>query len=631
MTKPQSHTISVELFDKIDDQLASNRQVRFKLGNNGQLHIDRQLPFLCVYRQPKNDYDAGTDLLILGQAAYLRTSAAPDLQANVSALVQNIIKTQSTLFGGFLLIEIWAEEMESNAESQPVTPAFHVCAPRQRVPNKILDVFENALLDFCLRKQRSDVTISYQDNCLAPGITPLLSKETATQLNCVTLGLGVKPVYRDQTSGEILPFAMNVIRRMVNHALKKVFYSFSHKCTNYRPGHYHELGQRTLTKVVWDSDKKLAEISEKFDLLLYVTPVNVSEAWNAYQQSSYKQIPEFHYRPRSADPTLLKRELYQIPLEKIEDPTLATFFTAKRNELDRQISLLNDRNTPRFLHGSIQLFGEIDAQLLDSAKMLITQPDTPYLYQEDELIDAEQFAGIARSEIEYYRSKDPSLTARVEICNDITGLMVSHGNFLIGSDAHVSKSRCNATLSHEIGTHVLTYHNGKQQPLKQLYAGMAGYEELQEGLAILAEYLTGGLDLSRLQLLAARVIAVHSVISGADFIETFRLLHHDFGFRPYTAFTIAMRVYRGGGYTKDMIYLRGFINLLNYLQAEDEFDLLFCGKIAIEQLPLLEELRWRKVIQPAAIMPRYLSESSAQCRLNKLKAESTLKYVMENL
>jgi len=43
------------------------------------------------------------------------------------------------------------------------------------------------------------------------------------------------------------------------------------------------------------------------------------------------------------------------------------------------------------------------------------------------------------------------------------------------------------------------------------------FEALQEGLAVVAEYLVGGLNRSRMRLLAGRVRAVASLVAGADF------------------------------------------------------------------------------------------------------------------
>ena len=71
-------------------------------------------------------------------------------------------------------------------------------------------------------------------------------------------------------------------------------------------------------------------------------------------------------------------------------------------------------------------------------------------------------------------------------------------------------------------------------------AGLAGYEETQEGLAVLAEYLVGGLSPARLRQLAGRVVAVHLMVTGASFADVHRRLV-DAGFSRSGAFTIAMR------------------------------------------------------------------------------------------
>ena len=55
-----------------------------------------------------------------------------------------------------------------------------------------------------------------------------------------------------------------------------------------------------------------------------------------------------------------------------------------------------------------------------------------------------------------------------------------------------------ALLQHEVGTHLVTHVNGSAQPIKVLGTGFAGYDETQEGLAVLAEIACGGLTAFRL-------------------------------------------------------------------------------------------------------------------------------------
>lgn len=625
--QPNITAINEEWLADIAEQMRADEPLRYDLAGV-EIHIDRQLPFVCLYRQPTNDSDHGTASLVMGQAAYMKAAAEPAQWQQMEKLLHTIIRTQSEVFGGFLLLELWAGQAVEE-EVQPAAPGFFIHAPSQHAPGKLLEAFENALQQIELRGRPSQVEIAFDDASAPPGLAPVIDAAFAARHHCLTLGLEIAPVYRGEDG--MHPFALRVLQRGITHALKELFYHFSHDHTQFRPRHYHQLGSRALTDAVWESDKQLAAISEQFDLLLHVTPVNAAQAWQQFQDGGYRQTPEFHYRPRSVDPALLKRELYQVPLDNIDDPTLADLFDAKRDELDRQLTLLNDRETPMFLHGSQQLFGHIDDDLLATAQRLADLPTEPEVGHDTELLDANALAREAEKELDYYRQFDASLGATVEVRDDISGILVSHGNFLIGSDAHVSRQRLQASLDHEIGTHALTYHNGKKQPFQQLYAGMAGYEELQEGLAVLAEYLSGGLDLARLQLLAGRVLAVHSIVSGDSFTDTFARLHEEYDFHPFTAFNISTRVYRGGGYTKDMIYLRGLMAVIDHIGRNEDLQLLYCGKFALEHLPLLQELHWREVIRPLALVPRYLETEEARSRLAGLKAQPTIDHIIERL
>ena len=68
-----------------------------------------------------------------------------------------------------------------------------------------------------------------------------------------------------------------------------------------------------------------------------------------------------------------------------------------------------------------------------------------------------------------------------------------------------------------------------------------------------------------------------------------------------------MRVYRGGGLTKDAVYLRGLIQLHEYLRTGGELESLLVGKISAENIPIIQELLWREVLHAppaAAPLPR---------------------------
>jgi uncharacterized protein (TIGR02421 family) len=206
----------------------------------------------------------------------------------------------------------------------------------------------------------------------------------------------------------------------------------------------------------------------------------------------------------------------------------------------------------------------------------------------------------------------------VEVRDDVPDLMVSYGRLLVGSGSSFMSSRVEALVQHEVGTHVVTYENGRSQPLKMLSVGLPGYEETQEGLALLAEHAVGGLSVHRIRLIAARVVAVRRRLDGASFVEIFHALHDDHHFAPRIAWSITVRVARGGGLTKDAIYLRGLMRVLEFLAESGTFDPLFVGKMALDHVPLVNDLIEKEVLCPARIVPRWVEMPENEARLARL-------------
>jgi uncharacterized protein (TIGR02421 family) len=606
------------LAESVCRQLTRNMKVQLKLPGGGRIHIERKLPFLVVYRQPANMKDAGTGQLLSGQASYLLVPIEQAGDEPLVELVRGIVRTQASAFGGFCLLEICAERDSPANQDTAQKPAFEIFAATS-TPIKLLEQLEHALLTVTVAGEKATVALTHEEAWAPPGMAPLLASDTLRELNCVFIGLQVRPIYRHPQTGQLFTSELRVLWHALSHILRQVFYIYAHAYTRHRPAHYHELGQRAITTAVKRVDRFLAEIDEELDLLLYVTPVNTESAWEAFKRNHFEREPLFRYRPIPMDPALVKRRLYLAPLEHIEDPALAHIFQVKRDELDRQLTLITDRQTDRFMLGSLQLYGRIEPPLLEAATCILEQFRVDDSKSASEVIGARAFAERAEAEISLYRQAYPALAANVEVRDDVHGVMVSHGDLLISERLTLPEPQVEATLAHEVGTHIVTYYNGSAQPLKQLKTGMANYEPLQEGLAVLSEYLIGKLSRARLRLLAGRVLAVHRLTAGASFVETFRELQANQGFSPYTAFSITMRVYRGGGFTKDAVYLRGLLALLDYLKADNDLELLYLGKIALDHAGLIEELRWRQVLKPSRLRPRHLDHPQAKERLQRLR------------
>jgi uncharacterized protein (TIGR02421 family) len=292
-------------------------------------------------------------------------------------------------------------------------------------------------------------------------------------------------------------------------------------------------------------------------------------------------------------------------------------FWEKQAELDHQLAALRDLGSKQFLYGSFQLYGTPDKNLKElAARILDKTSGASRACNRHAAAHADELAARARDEIDHYHQQMSEFNATVEISNSIaSGVMVARDRLYVSQSVCLRAERIAPILHHEVGTHLLTYFNGRVQPLRQLYAGLPGYEELQEGLAVLAEYLVGGLTPARLRTLAGRVVAVGCRIEGSSFSETFRLLHDVHGFAAHRAFVTALRAFRGGGLTKDIIYLRGLSGLLEYLKEGKDVDTLYVGKIGLRHLDSIDELRRRGLVRAAAVLPRFWSEPAVRERL----------------
>ena len=372
-------------------------------------------------------------------------------------------------------------------------------------------------------------------------------------------------------------------------------------------------------------DHELAQLSQSFRFLLDITPVDADEKKDDFLAGK-DRAPVFTYRNLETDPEVVRTMLADIDLAAVEDATLAHLLRSKHREMELQLDMLEARETDDFLQLSIELYGGVSPALRAQAEEVLavvtsTEPAA-------DALDAEEFLALAQAEITHYRDIDPEVELHAEIRPDINGVMVSGDTLLIGPRSRVQRVRATALLHHEVGTHLVTQVNGNHQPVRVLGVGLAGYDETQEGLAVLGEIACGGLTAFRLRQLAGRVLTVHRLIAGADFAEAHEALVED-GFPPGSAFTTVMRIYRSGGMTKDAIYLRGLVELLAHLGEGGVLDLLWLGKFSLRDLPLIGEMRERGVLLPPRLLPRYLDDPAAADKLEAAAGQVNLSALLE--
>lgn len=639
MSTTDFEPIPKRLIDDFIARLAENRPVKETLPGGGTLNMDRLLPFLCVYRRNPQRADAGTEQLVTAEASYLSAPGAATRRKGLRQLIRRIVETASSRLGSFLILEIWSGEdrdvpqRRDDVTGEPLLPgpAFRILTRRPHRPEGTVAKLQMELQRIKINRLPALVDIDLDARNHPPHLAQLISQADAVRLKCHVLGLEIRPVYRDSLNGEVYAAILQSLHRSLGLALKKTFFTFSLNRTNVRPQHYFVLGRKSLPSRVWNVDRQLAEVSSQFKFLLLVTPINAERAWHTFSENGYRKEPRFQYRPLETDPLLLKRRLLSIRTEEIEDPTLAHLFRQTQDELDRQITMLADVATRRFLPGSVQVYQGVEPPLLELAHDLLGL----FPHSDDEgargTTSAKEFARRANREIRHYQRQMNSFVGRAIVREDMySGLLTTGGNLFVGRETALAEDRVEALIQHEVGTHLVTYYNGQAQPLRLLKVGLAGYDGLQEGLAVLSEYLVGGLSRGRMRTLAGRVVATDQMVAGSPFSETFRLLVEEYGFEPRTAFTITLRVYRGGGLTKDAVYLRGLVQFLEYARRSDDLEPLFVGKLAADHIPIIRELLLRGVLRKPALRPRYLDDPAAIERLERVRKGMTVLDLLKN-
>ncbi len=265
---------------------------------------------------------------------------------------------------------------------------------------------------FKILKQGVEVNVLRDGEGIPREYEPLLSAGQCRTLDCSIVGLMVPPVFRKANSTKEFPLLIGSLRRSISLALRQSYFEFARSRTTHRPTHFHSLGRKAVVKAVWDIDRQLAAVGNQFDYLLQLTPVNPNAAWKQFQADDFDEIPEFHYRPLPVDPTLLKRDLYKIPIERVEDPALQRLFQEKQEELELKLTMLRDRDTKRFLYESLTLFGGVKNSTLTLAKELLAQLADRKDDDSGEKVDAKQFAKRAEAEFEFYRQGCPDFKAQ---------------------------------------------------------------------------------------------------------------------------------------------------------------------------------------------------------------------------
>jgi uncharacterized protein (TIGR02421 family) len=587
-------------------------EVRQTVGNAGRIHLDRWLPFIVLHRSPDPSASIARRIAI-NSPAYLIWTPEDDRSAEdaLHAIAAAIHERFGCILGIVVEDAAWDPVLKHSEELSPFDIRVGATGgwQAQGARNCLIEALTKIRVD--LREPKIQQS---------PASPPPLDVNRG-DVDIDLLSVVIPQIHRhDETT--VYPQLTRDLAVAVGDALLQAACAFMAESRAGAPAHFRSLGRSAFLAAALDADKKLDKVARSFDFLLSVSPINNRQAMERFLSGGEQETPKFRYRPLTIEPAAAKRDLYAIDLSIIEDPLLERLLAEKRHELDHQLTMLSTRNSPAFKAASLLQYGTVGSQLLADAHAILARPRDRK--SRGEAVGAAEVANAALTLVHQYQSAHGSFDASIQIRDDVGGLLVSGNKLLISSSASILRSRLDALLAHEVSVHLLTHFNGAAQGLTVFRTGLANYEGLQEGLGVFAEWAVGGLSEPRMRLLAGRVVAVEAMLDGAEFIDVYRRLVDDCGLPRKAAFDITARVFRSGGFAKDLIYLKGFQQVIGLVAAGASLDAYWIGKIGCEHASAVEELIQRKLVHPPLFKPEFLQRKDVERRIARLRGETSM-------
>ncbi len=318
--------------------------------------------------------------------------------------------------------------------------------------------------------------------------------------------------------------------------------------------------------------------------------------------------PEWNWRPVSVDPSIW-RDLDRAR-QLAEYCVAPSLYQARLEELETELLLLESLGQSRKVRPmAARLFGTGGERLRDNGALTGLEAAHELLARveptdEPRTVPAASRDGTGLREmmLEFALSVGLHVAVRVD-----PGLIASAAvgeRTVFIADRMFGAREARRLAVHEVYGHLVSAFNGRAQPLGVLAIGTAGSYGDQEGVSLYLEELAGLLDGSRQRTLAGRLLSTHAMHAGVGFADVANALVDEHQFSPVDAVTICERSFRGGGVSRDAVYLMSWLRVRTaVVEKQTTLAELQLGKVARSSVSELRRLGGEGLVRP----PLYLS------------------------
>ena len=329
-----------------------------------------------------------------------------------------------------------------------------------------------------------------------------------------------------------------------------------------------------IPKRLLEADRLLFKIGKRIEILNKINwPAGVKNTFLKSWNKKNPKLPKIHY-PKFCfgEEKNALIEISKIP-KSIHPLSFLVVDTAKSYLL--ALKMIESVGKHRFTLYSKELYGapdnlvsSLNYSTLKAAQKLLKQSKK---FDIKELTPNSDYCILPETVVKQVKkaSKKYMADAKLKVVTDFkipSKASASPNKIKIRADTCFAKHDIQQLIQHELLVHTLTILNGRTQPLKSLGLNSPRTTSSQEGLAVFAEFITNSMDMFRLVRISSRVKAIEMGLNDADFIDVFKYFI-ELGDSEEESFYSASRIFRGGNvkgrtvFTKDMVYLKGFIEV----------------------------------------------------------------------
>jgi uncharacterized protein (TIGR02421 family) len=568
------------------------------------------MPITLVSMDSRYEYDLNRPLATCvyktawGKKVWLKSLPAKERKLSVSKhqqfyrILDALVRCIEKKFKAALVFDVHSY---NHLRVEGETPTFNIGA-EQLDKDRWLTVLDRT--SKCLKNVTlPNLPISVATNQVFYGRGYLISHINSRFENTLVISLEVKKIYIDELTGSPYPMVLSSLNQQVKDCLVDVSAFFSRRYTTKKRSKTSDMLADKMDSAILNVDNRLYHLAKGLDTLQYINPTNLQSEKKRFFKERGNYEPQFRYKPLQLDPYLFREQLYRLPVDAIRDPGIQALYRDVIDNLSGKIDMLVNIGSRDFVYTSLKYYGEPSYADESNAKYLLHCAE--YETQDDDYLNQEDIyqAFVAAA-------SDWSMQCKVEISNRlVASAMVSNSRkaVMLSKGLTLPRKEVAALINHELGVHMATTLNAASQRLKIFSLGLPGNTLAQEGLAIFNEYQSGNMTLSRLKGLALRVMAVKEMLKVGSFRHTFGYLLEEHGMKADDAFKLSARVHRGGGFTKDYLYLNGVSQALSLYERQDISN-LYVGKTGFYYLPIINEMIDRQLVDAPVYYPSWIKE-----------------------